>query len=127
MGFGNYAAQTPHGRHAAFTFEGLRNADGTNPIVHVEFIGDREWNQHVISLAGNKDEAEGERRLRALVARHVRKLDHVYHADGTPAGVEDAAAFVAEIPNHDFRRLLVFARSDEEFREYASPEAVAGK
>ena len=126
--FDNYTAQAPQsGKLAEFTFFGLRNADGSHPIAHVEFIDDKAWNQHVLSLAGMKDDAEVMRANRELVARHVKKIEHVFRGDGSPATDAHIGKFIGAIPAHDFGRLFTFARNDETFRTYADPEAVAGK
>jgi hypothetical protein len=125
--FDNYAAQAPQtGKTVTYDFFGLRNADGSHPIAHVEWIDDKAWNQHVLSLAGTKDDTGVGKANRDLVARHVKKLEHVFRSDGT-AATEDIAKFIYAIPAHDFSRLLAFARNDETYRSYADPEAVAGK
>jgi len=128
VSFDNYAAQAPQtGKLATYEFFGLRNEDGTHPIAHVEFISDKAWNQHILSLAGKKDDAEVLQANRELVARHVKKLEHVFHTDGSAATDADIAPFVHKIPAHDFGRLFQYARNDETFRSYADPETVAGK
>jgi hypothetical protein len=126
--FDNYAAQAPQsGKLATYTFFGLRNPDGTHPKVHVEFIDDKAWNQHLISIAGKTDGDEILAANREIVVRHVKRIEHVYRKDGSAADDTDIAKFIHAIPAHDFGRLFTYARNDEQFRAYANPETVAGK
>jgi hypothetical protein len=149
MSFGNYSKQAPQ---CAVTrpcvLRGLRNPDGSNPVVHVEFLG-RENKPYWLELLAKTQAkaqtassvaspAELDRKGRDEIAENretvikhsARRLEHVFRDDGTAANEKDIAGFVRSIPDEDFEYLFGFALTAANFRDYAitgDPQAIAEK
>ena len=61
---------------------------------------------------------EGRMRNRELVAKHsVRRLEDVFHDDGTPASAADIRDVVFAIPDDVFDELLEFVTNPNNFRD----------
>lgn len=141
--FSKYARQAPEaGRTVAHTLTGLRNPDGTHPVVHLERLGEENrpfWLEMLDSARADtptppaKSAAEVDRRRRdnraenrEIVIRHsARKLENVMKDDGSYAADADVPAFIRAIPDVDFDELLAAARSTDEYRP--DPKALAEK
>jgi hypothetical protein len=149
MSFGNYSKQAPQ---TAVTrpcvLRGLRNADGSNPVVHVEFLS-RDNKPYWLELLARTQAkaqtassvaspAELDRKGRDEIAENretvikhsARSLENVFRQDGTPATDKDIALFVRSIPDEDFDHLYVFALTAANFRDYqvaSDPQAIAEK
>ncbi len=55
---------------------------------------------------------------RELVAKHsVRRMENVFHDDGTPAKAEDIRDFVFALPDDVFDKLLEFVSDPNNFRD----------
>jgi hypothetical protein len=147
--FGKYSKQAPQ---TAVTrpcvLRGLRNADGSNPVVHVEFLG-RENKPYWLELLSKTQDkmrtassvaspAELDRKGRdeqaenreTVIKHSARKLENVFRDDGTPATDKEIALFVRSIPDEDFEHLFAFASTSSNFRDYpitGDPQAIAEK
>jgi len=147
--FANYTKQAPQsGATRPCVLRGLRNADGSNPVVHVEFLG-RDNKPYWLELLAKTQEkmrvassvsspAELDRKSReeraenreTVITHSARKLENVFHADGAPATDKDIALFVRSIPDEDFETLFTFASNSANYREYViagDPKAIAEK
>lgn len=142
--FGKYSKQAPQaGKTQPYTLTGLRNPDGTSPIVHVEHLGEENkpfWLEMLATASADnqplaKSPAEMDKRRRdnraesrEIVIRHsARKLENVVKDDGTYATDADLPLFIRAIPDGDFDDLLVFAKRDDTFREYPDAKKLAGE
>jgi hypothetical protein len=140
VGFSRYAKQGPQqGRTVPYPLRGLRNPDGTSPILHVEHIGEGNRAFWLDSLARASakagkpsgttpveiDRARREARddnREILISFSVRRVENAFHDDGTPATNADIRAIVMAIPDEDFDRLTVFVNSYNNFRDYTITE-----
>lgn len=147
--FGNYSKQAPQaGVTRPCVLHRLRNADGSHPVVHVEHLSrdnksywlellaktqDRARSVSAISTPAELDRKDREERAdnRETMIRHsARRIENVFHADGSPAGEKDLAGFIRSIPDEDFDTLFAFASSSGNFRDYpitGDPQAIAGE
>lgn len=150
MAFGNYSKQAPQpGKTVPYTLRGLRNPDGSNPVLHVEYIGESNRAFWLEALAKSSarmrggwqpgatpteiDRATREARddnRETVIGHSARKIDNAFHDDGTPASVADLRAIVTAIPDADFDALWVFVQNHNNFRTYAvadDPSKIAEK
>jgi hypothetical protein len=142
MAFGNYSKQAPQaGKTVPYVLRGLRNPDGTSPVLHVEHIGEANrafWLEALAKMSARDrkgtqpgstpaeiDRANREDReeSRGTVASHsARRIENAFHDDGAPATVADIPAIVAALPDADFDRLWMFVQNHNNFRDYAIVE-----
>lgn len=150
MSFGNYASQAPKaGKTSPCVLRGLRNPDGSHPVVHVEYLGEenkafylemlaktqaRMRAAMVASTPAEMDRQAREERAdnREVVIQHsARRLENVLHADGSTATDKDIAGFIRSIPDRDFDGLFAHAQNHNNFRDYpvavGDPQAIAEK
>lgn len=147
--FGKYKKQAPQSSVTRpCVLRGLRNPDGSNPVVHVEFLG-RENKPYWLELLaktqakattasavaspaeldkkGREEAAEN----RETVIRHsARRLENVFGDDGMLATDKDLPLFIRSIPDEDFEYLFAFALNPGNFRDYAvvgNPQDIAEK
>lgn len=145
--FSKYAKQGPQlGKTVPYALLGLRNPDGSHPIVHLEHLGEGNrpfWLEMLAAAQAElppptKSPAELDKRRRdtraenrEIVIRHsARRLENVIKDDGTVATDADLPLFIRAIPDADFDDMLAFAKRDAPYREYAiaeSPKALAEK
>lgn len=148
--FGHYTKQAPQqGRTVPYVLYGLRNADGTSPIVHVEHIGESNrpfWLDALAKASAKAKEGaaapttptEIDRMRRAnrednretVIAHSARRLERVFRQDGTPATDKDLRAFILAIPDSDFDELWAFVQNPHNFRDFTiaeEPEKLAGE
>lgn len=140
--FGNYSKQAPQpGKTVAYPLRGLRNPDGTHPIVHVEYIGESNRPFWLEALARSSarsrtgasmgsspadiDRANREARdenREAVINHSARHLENVLFDDGTAATDKDIRLFVLAIPDADFDSLWMFVQNHNNFRAYSPVE-----
>lgn len=140
--FTTYARQAPQpGKTVPHTLTGLRNPDGSHPIVHLEHLGEENrpfWLEALERAQAEsppptkspaelaKRRADNRAENREIVIRHsARKLENVLRDDGTPASDADLPLFIRCIPDDDFDDLLAAAKRDTEYR--GDPTALAEK
>lgn len=148
MTFSNYNQQGPKaGKLVAHTLRGLRNPDGSSPILDLEHLGkeNRAYWQELLTSAGTRAQTYGntiselERAdrdetayRRDQLARHsARHLRNAFHEDGSPATDADIVGFIQALPDEDLQSLWIFANAPYPWREYplgtAKPSEVAEK
>lgn len=148
VSFGNYTQQGPKaGKLVEFTLFGLRNEDGSSPVLDLEHLGreNRGWWTETLSASAAVEQTYGNThselnrahndrvaRYRDQIARHsARHLRNAFKADGTPATDADIADFIAAIPEVDVIHIWAFVNNAQPWREYPLPAAkaadVAGK
>lgn len=147
--FGKYSKQAPQASATRpCVLRGLRNPDGSHPVVHVEFLGrenkpywlellaktqDRMRAAASVSSPAELDKKSRDERAenRETVIKHsARRLESVICDDGTPATDKDIALFIRSIPDEDFEILFGFASTSSNFRDYpvtGDPQAIAEK
>lgn len=147
--FGNYTKQAPQASSTRpCVLRGLRNPDGSHPVVHVEFLGRENKPYWLELLAKTQDKmraasavsspAELDKKSRddraeqreTMINHSARRLENVIRADGTPAADKDVALFIRSIPDEDFDILFGFASTSANFRDYpvtGDPQAIAEK
>jgi hypothetical protein len=150
VGFSKYTNQAPHpGKTVPFPLRGLRNPDGSSPVLHVEHLGEENrpyWLEMLArstakaraaaQLAGtpaeidraNRDDREENRQT--VIDHSARRIENAFHDDGAPATDKDIAAIVRAIPDVDFLQLWVFVNNPHAFRDYPiaeDPAALAEK
>jgi hypothetical protein len=149
VSFGNYTSQAPKtGKTSPCVLRGLRNADGSHPVVHVEYLGEENRPFYLEQLAkaqtrmravmasstpADMDRQAREDRLdnRETVIQHAaRKLENVFHVDGSLATEADISGFIRSIPDRDFDQLFAHAQNHNNYRDYpivGEPQAIAEK
>jgi len=142
--FTKYAKQGPQqGKTVPWVLLGLRNPDGSHPIVHLEHLGEENrpfWLEMLEQAQAEqpphtKSPAEIDKRRRdaraenrEIVIRHsARRLENVVRDDGALATDAEIALFIRSIPDGDFDDLLAFAKLGAPYREYPEPKALAEK
>lgn len=142
--FSKYSKQGPQpGKTVEYTVYGLRNEDGTHPIVEVEHLGEENkpfWLE-MLAAAGTQDappakdpaaidkwRRDNRGKNRETVIRHsARHLKNVFRDDGTPATDADVPLFIRSMPDVDFDRLFDFVTLDTAYRDYPAPKKTAEK
>jgi hypothetical protein len=148
VSFGNYQSQAPKpGKLVAYTLYGLRNPDGSSPVLDLEHLGreNRGWWAETLGESGTSEPSYGNTpselnrahhdrvaKYRQKIASHsARHLRNAFHGDGAPATDEDIQDFIATIPEVDIIQLWAFVNNPQPWREYplptAKPETVAEK
>ena len=137
--FANYAKQGPApGKTVPHVVTELLNADGSHPIVHVEYIGrsNPSYLEEVLAAAKTEEPARtttAERlaHSRDIVIKHsARRLENVFFSDGTRATDADLPAFIRAMPLAAFERLTSTAINESNYCEYpiaAKPAELAEK
>jgi hypothetical protein len=140
MAFSSYAKQTPQaGKTVAYTMRGLRNPDGSRPLLHVEHVGESNrpfWLEALARASARAragastpldiDRAQREDReeRREILARHsVRNVENVFHDDGCIATAADIPEILRSIPDHDIDELWTFVQNHNNFRSYSITES----
>jgi hypothetical protein len=154
VGFSRYTKQGPQpGKTVPYTLHGLRNPDGTSPVLHVEYVGEsnRGFWMEALAKASAKASAnakavrgpgttptEIDRERRAarddnretIIAHSARRIDNAFHDDGAPATPADIRAIVMALPDEDLDQLWAFVQNHNRFRDYTiteDPVALAEK
>ncbi len=145
MGFSNYSKQAPQqGKTVPYVLRGLRNPDGSHPVLHVEHLGEANRPFWLDALAKSsarvraggrvegtpveRDRAHRENRddgRESVISYSAKKVDNAFHDDGSPATASDIRAIVVAIPDEDFDRLWTFVCSGDNFRDYSIADAPA--
>jgi hypothetical protein len=142
MSFSNYTNQAPRpGKLVPFPLRGLRNSDGSSPVVHVEFLGETNRPYWLEALAkasakargavqtsntpteidrANRDERQENRQ--AVIDHSARRIENVFRDDGTPATDKDIAAILRAIPDVDFLQIWNFVHNPNNFRDYGEEQ-----
>jgi hypothetical protein len=142
MAFGNYSKQAPQpGKTVPYPLRGLRNPDRSNPILHVEYIGESNRPFWLEALAHSSAKArsgvspgstpteiaravqeEREQNRESMISHSARRIENTFHDDGSPATEKDIRALVMALPDGDFDALWIFVQNHNNFRDYAIAE-----
>lgn len=147
--FSGYKSQAPKvGKTFKYVLRGLRNADGSHPAVHIEHLGEENkafWLELLAKAQADaraaasastpaemdKDRRESRALNRDRLIRHsARRLENVFHDDGTPATDKDISGFILSIPDGDFDALFAAAENPANYRDYpiaGDPATIAEK
>lgn len=147
--FVKYAKQAPQASTTRpCVLRGLRNPDGSNPVVHVEYLGRENKPYWLETLAKTPARQRAARSVSSpaeldkmsrddlaeqretMINHSARKLENAIRDDGTPAVDADIPRFIRSIPDEDFELLFAFAVTSSNFRDYpvtGDPLAVAEK
>lgn len=137
--YDHYSSQAPRaGKTSPCVLHGLRNPDGSHPVVHLELLGEENKTYHLEMLAKagtrirsaaaastpaetdrqNREERAENREL--LIAHSARRIEHVLRRDGSRADEisrDEIARFVRAIPDRDFETLWNHSHNPFNYRD----------